>query len=243
MKTCELLDELRRSILRDISTAVNPSPDGQLWTDASLMRYINEGYSRFARKTHALRDNSTPAVTQIVLRAGVAEYDLDSRVVEVYSAEAAGFEIVVSTHPSVRRWPAAVALQTARNAIVPPGRPVLFQVDEATRRIRFVPTPSAEFDGVIAQLGVARLPLVRLSKAQPDAEPEIDEDYHLDILEWAAWRALRNHDVDAENMGKASAHKTQFNAAVDEYKKHVKRLNRRPVQFVRNGADYGGNCR
>lgn len=241
MKAKELLDELRANILRDTHTGVNVSPGADLWTDAALMRYVNEGYTRFARRTLALRDNSTPDVTQITLQAGVATYPLDRRVIEVYHGEVNGIELVSSSHPSTRGWPAAIALQPARNAVVASGTPRLFVVDEANRTIRFVPTPSAEFDSAVVQLAVARLPMEPLSLATNNT-PEMDEDYHLDILEWAAWRALRNHDVDAENMAKASAHKTQFNTAIDEYKKAMKRQLRRPVQFAVRGARLSGNC-
>lgn len=241
MKAKDLLSELRDNILRDRSTAVRPSAEDNLWSDAALMRYINEGYNRFARKALAIRDASTPEVTQLTLQSGVASYPLDRRVVEVYHGEVNGTEVVSSSHPSTRGWPAAVALQPARNAVVAPGRPRLFVVDETNRTLRLVPAPNADFAGATLQLTVARLPMKPLTLAENN-EPEIDEDFHLELLEWAAWRALRNHDVDGENMAKASAHKTQFNAAVDDYKRHMKRLLRRPVQFGLRGARSSGNC-
>jgi hypothetical protein len=40
-----------------------------------------------------------------------------------------------------------------------------------------------------------------------DATFETPEDYDLDVLEWAAWRALRNWDLDAEDRTKADQHK------------------------------------
>ena len=71
------------------------------------------------------------------------------------------------------------------------------------------------------------------------AEPEIPEEFHLDLVEWGAWRALRNHDADIDGnpdniaivMARASAHKKRFEEAVAECKRKFKYLNTQHVEF------------
>ena len=50
MNVGEMLDELRGNILRDKSTIVSGASD-RLWSDESLMRYMNEAYNLFARRS------------------------------------------------------------------------------------------------------------------------------------------------------------------------------------------------
>jgi hypothetical protein len=112
--------------------------------------------------------------------------------------------------------------------------PRWFAMDEENRILRVSPNVGAAFDGRILQLRVARMPAAVLTTADLTAELEVSEDYHLDILEWAAYRALRNHDVDVENIGKATSHKNRFNEAVDEAEKDSRRAMFAPVEFILN---------
>jgi hypothetical protein len=68
VKLEDALDELRGSILRDASSLKTGRQDSY-WTDASLIRYINEAHSRFARLSLCIRDDTTPEVTQVQLAA------------------------------------------------------------------------------------------------------------------------------------------------------------------------------
>ena len=72
-----------------------------------------------------------------------------------------------------------------------------------------------------------------------DAEPEVPDEYHLDLLEWATWRALRNHDADIDGdpanisivMARSSSHKKRFDEAVAECKRKNKYMNTQHVEF------------
>jgi hypothetical protein len=228
----ELLDELRNNILRDRSTAVTTQNlDAQLWTDETLVSYIDEAYFKFARQTLLLRDDSSPEVTQITLLAETGTYALDPRVVAVHSAVLAdGVALVRSNTPIMEHAPANVSWGVAGRG-VPCGRPRLFASDTAQRVLRLYPVPGADFDGTVLQLRVSRLPLTHLSLDDLNNPLEMDPDHHLDILEWAAYRALRNHDVDSENLIKASAHKKHFNEAVAAAQVALRRQTFEPVTF------------
>jgi len=81
-----LLGELRENVLRDDAELAS-GPNDFLWSDETLVRYINEAQRKFARKTLLLRDASTPEVAQVTLRAGVSSYVLHDRVLAVVSAK------------------------------------------------------------------------------------------------------------------------------------------------------------
>lgn len=235
MNLQELLDELRGNILRDVSDAIGGASD-KLWTDDTLVRYINDGYRRFCRRTLLIRDASTPDVTQITLAVGVDRYPLHKDVLAVLTARIEGkeYDLHKTTHDSL-----AGAVTNSDRAIVtsntPPSQePRWFAMDEENRILRLSPNVGADFDGKIIQMRVARMPKAVLTVDDLEAELEVDEDYHLDILEWAAYRALRNHDTDVENIGKATSHKNRFNEVVAEAEEDSRRAMFAPVEFVFN---------
>ena len=235
MNLQELLDELRGNILRDVSDALGGATD-KLWTDETLVRYINDGYRRFCRRTLLIRDASTPDVTQLTMALGVDRYPLHKDVLAVLTARIVGkeYDLHKTTHDSL-----AGAVTNSDRAIVtiitPPNQePRWFAMDEENRVLRLSPNVGADFDGKIIQMRVARMPKAALTVDDLGAELEVDEDYHLDILEWAAYRALRNHDTDVENIGKATSHKNRFNEAVEEAIKDSRRSMFAPVEFVIN---------
>ena len=94
-------------------------------------------------------------------------------------------------------------------------------------------------DGKLLRLQVARRPVNPLNRNALDAEPEVPDEYHLDLLEWATWRALRNHDADIDGdpanisivMARSSSHKKRFDEAVAECKRKNKYMNTQHVEF------------
>ena len=221
MKPNELLGELRRNILRDVSGAVSADEEDFLWSDPSLMLYINEGYFRFCQLTQYLHDATTPAVCVYPVVLGQTDYPMHPSVLGVMSAAYDGRLLPVISHDySTGDLSDFSGLASPREfsgagvfAVVP---------DYETGSLRVIGTPTTEDEGKPITLRVTRYPLAKLSLDTPDIEPELPERFHLDILEWAAFRALRNHDHDGENMAKASAHSTRFERAVEEVKQEVK---------------------
>lgn len=235
----ELLDELRTNILRDVSTAANGRiKDGSTWTDVALLRYIRDAEAKFVSQTMCLRDSRTPVVAQIQLVAGQAEYDLDPRVVSVHAAQL-GDSVVLGRSNWGTRFGGFGHLtpNTSYTAPQEVGQPRIYYTDRDTKSIGFYPTPSPQQDGVVVRMQVARMPLTPMSGM--DDVSEIPEQYHLDLVEWAAWRALRNHDPDIDGANEALAllrarteqHRTRFEAAVAECKRQFKHLNVQQVEF------------
>jgi hypothetical protein len=235
----ELLDELRTNILRDVSTAANGRiKDGSTWTDAALLRYIRDAEAKFVAQTMCLRDSRTPEITQIELVTGQSEYTLDPRIISVQAAQL-GDRVVLGRTSWSTRFGASGHLtpNTSYEAPNESGQPRIYYTDRDTKAIGFYPTPSEQNNSAIVRLQVARMPLSPMSGM--DDVSEIPEQYHLDLVEWAAWRALRNHDPDIDGANEALAllrarteqHRTRFEAAVAECKREFKHLNVQQVEF------------
>lgn len=231
----EWLEELRENVLRDVSDVLGSS-SVELWSDATLVRYLDEGYKKFCKGTLLLRDATTPAVTQVILTSGTDTYPLHKSVLSVISARLDGnaYDLRKTTHDALAGAVDNSVSSGAAFAAAAAQEPVRFTADEANRVLRVYPTVGETLDGRVLHLRVARMPLKPLTTDDLDVEPEVSDDYHLDIVEWGAYRALRNHDTDAEGIAKASAHKRRFEEAVKEAQAASRRSLFAPVEFVFN---------
>lgn len=241
MNAGDLLSELRDNILRDRSTIVS-GPSDRLWSDESLMRYINEAYFLFARRSMTLVDKTTPAVTQIVLRADVRDYPLHPSIVEVLSARLASaqYDMIRAAHAlldSPENIPPSLVVGYQPIARLVGAAPRAFTVDEDSATFRVHPTPDSVFDRVKVLLRVARKPLTRLSLDRLDECPEVPEEYHLPMLDWAAYLALSNHDADAESLNRASLRQQSFERTIAQSILDTRRR-RRPAAAWRFNVDY-----
>lgn len=231
MNVRELLEELRANILRDTSDEVGSTSPGALWDDRTLVRYINDGQVKFAVESCILRDETTPALTQITLVEGQEQYALDPRVVAVYGARQGRYHLSRTTYGALFSARGDLVLSNPVCGAQVNGTPRRFYTDRESGKLGVYPAPDATWADKVLTLRIARKPLKSLVETDLAAVPELPEEYHLDILEWSAWRALRNHDVDAENMAKASAHKTRFLDALEELERKAKRTQAQDFQF------------
>lgn len=238
MRTGELLEELRESILRDTSTIVS-GPQDTLWSDEALMRYMNEAQQLFTRQTLCLLDGTTDEITRITLVAGQAEYPLSPKVINVFSAgiEGEGKDMVRAGHELVDQRAQAQPLTTdlGFGDPVAPAKisecPTVYTTDEDSMTFRVHPEASDKCDGRIVRMRVARLPINDLTLNDLDASPEIREEYHLGMLDWAAYRALSNHDSDAEAGNRAEKRKERFEDMVKEVKLDIRRRRFSPTAW------------
>jgi len=232
MQLSEGLDELRVGILRDSSTLKSGPPDAY-WTDARLVRYIDDAHKRFARLSLCIHDDVTPEVVQVPLASAIDTYTLHPSVLYVITARHQDDTVDLRriTHNARANTTNPYTELTFDFAMINnAGKPTQFSTDEGldptiSHAIRMVVAgvPDTTQDGKIVYLRTIRKPLVSLSLDATDTEFEIPEEYHLDMLEWAAYRALRNWDVDGEDRQKSVQHKDRFNEAVAECRKDVRR--------------------
>lgn len=227
----ELLSELRENILHDRSDRVEGTED-LLWSDATLIRYINESERRFARRGLVLHDASTPEATQITLVAGQTLYPLHASVLAVITAKLEGDrrDLTRTGHAAIDGYQLATDAirDTAYASELAPGKPIAYTTDEAISlddsgtlqnvTLRVYPEPTAAYADQIINLRVMRLPLERfvIDDLGQDVTPEIPEDHHLEMLDWAAYLALRIVDVDAGLPARAAEFRASFEAHVKQ---------------------------
>lgn len=242
MQLVDQLRELRRNILRDFSTQVSGNSD-QLWSDETLVNYIGDAEKRFARATFILRDADTPAITQVTLQTGVSRYLLHPSVLSVISArydvdsfdlKRIGRSLVAELAPSDTLF-----FDPSNYAPLSPGRPTAVSTDEmlsfqnaAAAAMVVYPAPSSVENGKQVFLRVARAPLRVYTLDTLDSVSEISDDYVYDVLRWAAYRAMSNHDADAADPVDANAHKMAFDEAVERCKDDLRSRLLSNTQFV-----------
>lgn len=250
MNLGELLQELRENILNDRTDRVEGTSD-YLWTDATLVRYIDEAQRRLAIHGLVIRDSITPEVTEVTLVEGQTHYTLHDSVIAVLSARRAddtadlrrtGHPMLGAYRPASETWE-----DTTGYTGLPPGRVMVYSTDEGVvtgdtdavgnLSLRVYPEPDADEDGEIIKLRVVRKPIDRLSAGNLSATLEIPEEHHIEILDWAAYLALRIVDDDAGNPRRA----LEFRASFEDTVKRARMLAMRkmyaptPWGFGRNG--------
>ena len=256
MRTSELLAELRCHMLRDVSDQVAGASD-YLWSDIGLIRYINEGQYRFARQTKCIRDATTPGICQFTTVDSQPFYTLDPHVISVLSVRMTGdtADMARAGHADLDtyRQPDTYFFDPSQLSSMPPGKPVAWTTDESVVQdtygactaiqLRLYPIPLTPYSGIVGNMRVARVPLTLLSLSVPDGVPEIPEAHHMDILNWAAYLALRGVDLDVAGGGawdRAKEFRAAFDDAVNDMKRDAQSKMFRPLQwaFGRNGFSY-----
>ena len=257
MNIVDLLSELRENILHDRSDRVEGSPD-LLWSDATLLRYINEAERRFARRGLVLRDGATPEATQVYLIAGQRDYVLHPSLLAIVSGKLVGepVDLARTGHSAldVYRGPSGAVYDTAVAEALPPGKPLAFSTDEAVSTddagmlqavtLRVYPEPTEAYAGQVIQLRVVRMPM-RAFRAEDltaptPPSPEIPEAHHLEMLDWAAYLALRIADLDAGSPARAAEFAASFEGHVALARREAMRKLFAPQQwgFGRNGFSW-----
>ncbi len=246
MNLDDQLQELRINILRDRSDIIAGDTDS-LWSDETLIRYIQDAERRFARQTLILRDATTREVTEVRLKAGTTLYLLHRSVISVLSAryDTNQYDLQRSGHAIVNdaRPPEFLSFDPSIPYTTPPGDPLAFYTDETlvnTRQggvtLALYPVPGVDQDGKTLRLRVIRVPMTKYDLDNTERESEIPEDYQLDVLEWAAYRAMRGYDGDAGAPTPAEAHKKAFEESIVAAIREMKRK-----MFANTGFRFGTN--
>lgn len=206
----EMLDHTAQFYLDD-RTALVSGADDSLFSDASLVRFLNQGADRFARKTWRLqsRYSVSKAWTFVTLLTGVKDYTLNPRILRVLSAKLADtdLDLLQVGYDDIR--PTASHLNDPDYFDVnspytdTPGRPQWFGTDVDLRTIRFRTTPSSVENNLVVQMRVVYMPIVQLSEDTLDGVCEIEPEYHELICMYAGGKALTapNTDAGAQRAG------------------------------------------
>lgn len=237
----ELLSELRENILHDRSDQIAGDTD-QLWSDATLVRYIDEAQRRLARLGFVIVDARTDEVCRLTTVPGQQEYDLHPSVLGVISARPVGDnkDLMRINHSQVGGFilPGSPLISGEHIPAMNPGKAWAFQTDETlaandegsvgvvTMTIHPVPDEAQTI-----ALRVVREPIHRLDVAFPDTAPEVPEQHHLEMLDWAAHLALRIVDLDAGSPRRAEEFRRSFDLTVAYARKTMLRKLQRPLTW------------
>lgn len=252
MNLGELVQELRENILHDRSNRVAGASD-YLWSDATLVRYIDEAQRRLAREGLVIRDGSTPEVTSLTLLNNVSEYALHPSVLAVISVKQDGdtADLARAGHAAFQtyRQPDPYFFDPSSLSTLAPGKPLAYSTDEYLRAdddgasgvvsLRVYPVPATGYLSPL-KLRVVRLPVERLSTRNLYAVPEVPEIHHLEMLDWAAYLALRIVDVDGGMPNRAMEFRASFEDTVRKARSAAMRKMFTPLQwgFGRNGFSW-----
>ena len=249
MTRSELLDHLWKHVLDDKTDMLEGAPDS-VWTPELLTRYLTHAERLYCRQAWALADDTTAAVCQVPLVLDTAKYTLHSSIVRVLSVTPNDSQVDLSnaSYDNIRPRASPVSnepwgVSTVYNEAS--GRPRQWSTDRPVGTLRIRPAPSAAEVAAIVRLNlrVIRLPLTTLdpSEAESDPSPEIPEQYHLDLVDYAAGRALTQSNVDRKAHADGKDFLKTFYANVRLAKQETDAAARAPAVFQFGGWGRGGD--
>lgn len=246
----ELLSELRENILHDRSNRVAGGQD-YLWSDETLVRYINEAQRRLAREALVIRDHVSDRATRVEIIPNVAEYPLDPSVFVVLSAQLDGDQrnMVRAGNHYLMGPVQAPYIEPETLLSLQPGKPRFYSTDEGflegdttatgALSMRVYPVPEAASE---IRLRVIRMPFCDFTVDNLDAEAEVPREHQIEMLDWAAYLALRIADVDAGLPQRAKEFRASFEDVIVRARRQVMRKLSVPpaYRFGLNGYTWGG---
>jgi hypothetical protein len=171
-----------------------------LWSLAEWTEYANDAENEACIRANLLIDQSS-ALANISVLSGVATYALDEKILLIKRAKlSTGTEPLVktsrrvldATYPnwesesgSVRSW-----LPDDTNKVT------LYKIPQATSTLNLM---------------ISRLPLTPMELVTKLTDsPEIDEQYHMGLVDWMLHRAYSKQDSQTLDIGKAKEHLKRF---------------------------------
>lgn len=201
-------------MLTELRGIIDDSLARSAWSDALLLGWMAEGQDKFCEDTGFIVDLRSHKIT---LTENISIYDVPERVIEV-------FDIYNGTQKLHRLPNNRVFVNTPMTDTPPVGPPQCWRPDIETGSIIIYPAPNAVFDGVELGLHVQRYSFVPLDAAAPETYPEIPTRFHRACVEWAAFKALNNHDAEAQDPIKAAEHLGFYRTYVKDGKRAFNRL-------------------
>lgn len=227
MNLREMLAATARDFLDDRTDLVDGEADS-IFSDETLVRYFNAAEQRLCRRAWVLQDIGHPQAGVVVLVTDKATYKLHKSVLAVLSATPADtdFPLNRSSDNVVLgvRTPEQDFWDVNRITAFTPGRPLAITADAGTRTVRFVPTPSSTENGLRIGLKVARMPYCPLSLSDLNACPEVPEEWHLLLCEYAAGKCLMHPNVDASAKTEGRNILADVEAKIKEARQEMNRL-------------------
>lgn len=218
MNTGDLLAYVASEFLDDRTELLDGEPDS-LWSNKTLVRYLNAAQERLARRAWLLVDIANPVAGVIPLVEGKTVYTLHKSILRVLDAtfDDAVVTLPRSTDADMRGYmpPSPDFFDVNALSARTPGNPLAIATDVGSHLLRITPAPDEDQAGLKLYLRVARLPVCPLEHDKPKGEPEVDEHWHLEMCSYAAGRALQHPTADSNQ-------KTLGKGMVDDFERIVR---------------------
>ena len=201
------------------------------WSETEFYAYLNEAQDLFVRLIGGIADRRSP-LTKISYKIGDQFKKFDSRILRIKGAfdqdqrvisirnfdnfDGAGFDDDYGSH-------FVSGIDDTKT-----GELKFLITDVEAREIQLYPIP--ENDGYI-RLFVYRRPEKPIENSS--SELEIEEQYHLDLLNWVKYKALMKQDAETFDGNKATVFRQMFTEAVEnaDYAKRAREDRKRAVRF------------
>ena len=224
----------------DDRTQLVEGQEDSLWSDEFLVRQFNEAARILARRAWVIVEYGTPPAGVITLRTGVSLYPLHESVLRVYdgtpttqvSPLGRTEDIQLRNTNLLSQAPGSDAFDAyevgeraslAGNVTNTAGPPLAFASDAASRTLRVFPPPTSVQNGLKVVMKIARLPIVELTLDNMDGEPEVPAEFHLQLCEYAAGKALTLPNVDADQKPEGRRLLEAFDKIVKEARQERQR--------------------
>lgn len=223
----------------DNKSALVEGDADSLWSDDLITRHLNEAQKILCRRAWVIIDEGHPTAGRIVLKTDTPVYALHKSVLRVYWARPDDQENPLTRHTETALMgatPITGELYDLNSTTGETGRPLGFSTDAGTRRMRIFRTPSATENGLIVTLKVARLPVTYLTLDDTAAEPEVPDDYHLALIDYAAGRCLLQPNIDSQSKADGRELLSMFDEVVREARRDRIRAEMDPARWAFNTA-------
>jgi len=177
---------------------------GQLWNDDFMFRAFVEAERQACNRQNFLFDDDIT----FTLVNGKTSYKIPSRLTRlgkfIFESNVLGH---LSKHEIERTDPAWRSREGMTGNVV--------QYVITSRKVRFIPSPAIDDDGLKVTLEAFRLP--KKDIIDENYTPEIPEEYHRDLLWWVLHSAYKKQDADTFDQERSDYYLSRFTESFGEY--------------------------
>ena len=215
----ELIEAWRADVLDDV--------EPYLWSQTEAVRYAEAAYRRFVRLTGGIHDFTSP-LTRVDIVAGEELAAVSPLILRFDKAlrESDGREITIANWTDqalMRRDDYGVSSFLYNDRA--PGEVRYMVIGSEVGKVKWVSPPAADD---VALLQVYRLPLEHIVD-ETHTLSEVDEDYHIHLLDWMKHLAYLKRDTETYNKSASDEHAASFTqyctmakAEMDRYRSKVR---------------------